>query len=188
MPSKGARTFDFRQESSAAWEVACPSARCASTRAKSASEYRFVCFCRRKGELGVGAGQSVFRFSHFTGRAAPSCSSFLSASKLRCAESRSAPRFHQLGFEAQHFFLVPPRFAALRSACAVRNWVSARAACAPSVDVIQNEKQLPLLDGVAFLDENVPHAGRDRSVGLEVVDGLNFSVSEKPGCGWCPAR
>src|SRR5208282_690162 len=28
----------------------------------------------------------------------------------------------------------------------------------------------------AFLDENAPHIRRDRSVGLEVVDGLNFSV------------
>jgi len=44
------------------------------------------------------------------------------------------------------------------------------------VGVIQNDQQLAFLDGVAFLDKNTPYTRRDRSVGLEVVDGLNFSV------------
>ena len=44
------------------------------------------------------------------------------------------------------------------------------------VGVIQNEQQLALLDRIAFLDQNAPHTRRDRSMRLEVVDGLNFSV------------
>src|SRR5450631_4452341 len=44
------------------------------------------------------------------------------------------------------------------------------------VGVIQNDQQLALLDGVAFLCQNAPYTRRDRSVGLKVADRLNFSV------------
>ena len=44
------------------------------------------------------------------------------------------------------------------------------------VGVIQDDQQLAFLDGVAFLDKNVPYSRRERSVSLKVVDRFNFSV------------
>jgi len=44
------------------------------------------------------------------------------------------------------------------------------------VGIIENQQQLAFFDGIALFDKNMAHAGRDRSVGLEVVHRLNFSV------------
>jgi hypothetical protein len=84
--------------------------------------------------------------------------------------------FHQLSIEAEYFLLGS---ASLRIAqVGLRRFQLGLGASRlrARFGVIQNEKQLPLLDGFAFLDQNAPHTGRSRSVGLEIIDRLNFSV------------
>src|ERR1035441_4537706 len=83
---------------------------------------------------------------------------------------------YQLRFEAQHFFLVPASFGCAPVRLRRSQLSLGAGGLRPYAGIIQNQQQSALLDGVAFLDQNAPHIGRDRSVGLEVVDGLDFSV------------
>ena len=81
-----------------------------------------------------------------------------------------------MGFEAQHFFLVPASFHGAQVGLSCPQLCLGTSCLRTSAGVIQNKKQLPLLDGVTFLDKNAAYSRRDGSVGFEVVDGLNFSV------------
>src|SRR5260370_26742179 len=82
----------------------------------------------------------------------------------------------QLGFEAQHFFLVSSSFGGAQVGLRRSQLSLGSSGLGTRVGVIQNDQQLPLLDRFAFLDKNALYTRRDRSVGFEVISWLNFSV------------
>src|SRR5258708_33470753 len=94
--------------------------------------------------------------------------------------------FHQLGFEAQHFFLVSSSFGGAQVGLRRSQLCLGSSGLGTRVGVIQNDQQLPLLDRFAFLDKNALYTRRDRSVGLEVVNRLNFSVGGNQAADLAP--
>ena len=81
-----------------------------STRANSAFEYRCVCFCRRKVSWASARARAFSASRTSPAEAAPSCTSFFSASKLRWAASRSVPAFTSWASRFSTSSWLPPRF------------------------------------------------------------------------------
>ena len=131
----------------------------------------------KKVKLGIGAGPRVLRFSDFSCGGRALLLKLFQRFQITLGGIAVGSGFHQLRFQVQHFFLASTPFGCTQIGLRAFYLCLGASGLGASVGIIQNKEQFAFLDGVALFDINVPHTCRYRSMGLEVVDGLDFPVS-----------